>query len=466
MWGKKRKKVLDISSLSEYKDLEITPQNEEGLCMTANAMKRRSVSRISYYALSALNYISILLLTDVFLVDILQYTGMDDGAIGIVSSATGFVAFVQILLLFIGHKIRKPKLFILLGYGGMAVFFTLAYVFALLPAQPQIKQVLIIASIMLGRLIVNFASPLLSSYIYTFISYQERGTIGATNNAVSLATAIVFTIAISEVRDYYRESGNIELGMFVTAVFLAVVAVLTVISVIMMRGTTEQSSASKPATGIKDVLHHTMGSKSFLYMLLFFIFWQVASTTTGSFLGIYKINELGFSLSTIQIISTVGNITTMLLARPMGKLADQRSHELCLKLGLVGVILCFLIGAFTAPETAWLIVVYTVLFGIANLALVSSFYNMLLEFIGPTYYMYGLSLVACISGVFSFAISFLAAWLLEAIQSMGNTLFGITVYAQQILSAISTVLTLGLLVFAHFVLTKLPKLQLTDTNEG
>ncbi|MBE6916971.1 MAG: MFS transporter [Ruminococcaceae bacterium] len=430
--------------------------------MDANALKRRSVSRISYYALCALNYISALLLSDVFLVDVLQYVGLDDGAIGIVNSAIGFLAFVQILLLFIGHKIRNPKPLIFLGYGGMAVMFVLTHIFALLPLETQLKQALIIASLMLGRLIVSFASPLLSSYIYTFISYRERGTVGATNNAVSLATAIVFTIAISEIRDYYRESGNVEQGLFITAVFLAVVAVFTIISVIMMRGTTQHSSDSKPATGIRDVLRHTLGSKSFLYMLLFFIIWQIASTITINFQGIYKLNELGFSLSTVQIIGTVGNITTMLLARPMGKLADRRSHQLCLKLGLVGVILSFLIGAFTAPETAWLIVVYTILFGISNLALSSCAHNMLLEFVGPTYYMYSLSLVACISGIFSFGISFLAAWLLETIQSMGNTLFGMTVYAQQILSAISAVLSLGLLAFAHFILTKLPKQKLSD----
>lgn len=433
--------------------------------MTANTLKSRSVSRISYYALCALNYISALMLADVFLVDVLQYAGFDDGTIGIVTSASGFVSLVQVLLLFIGHKIRRPKMFILLGYGGMAVFFALAYVFALLPAQPQIRQVLIIASVMLGRLLVNFASPVLGSYIYTFISYQERGTVGATNNTVSLATAIVFTIAISEVRDHYRESGDVEQGLLVTAAFLAIVAVLTAISITMMRGTTEQSSNSKPATGIKDVLHHTLGSKSFLYMLLFFIIWQIASTITGSFLGIYKINELGFSLSAIQIIGTVGNITAMLLARPMGKLADRRSHQLCLKLGLVGVIASFLIGAFTTPKTAWLIVVYTALFGISNLVLSSCFHNMLLEYVGPTYYMYSNALITCISGLCSFAISFLAAWLLETIQSMGNTLFGMTVYAQQILSAISTVLTLGLLGFAHFVLTRLPKQQLTGIKE-
>ena len=234
--------------------------------MIASTLKRRSVSRISYYALCAFNYISALLLMDVFLVDILQYAGLDDGAIGIVNAATGFLSFVQILLLFIGHKIRNPKPLIVFGYCGMAVMFVLTHIFALLPLETQLKQILIVASLMLGKLIVSFASPLLSSYIYTFVSYQERGTVTATNSTISLATAIVFTLAIGKVRDYYRESGNMEQGLTVTAIFLGIVTVLTALSVVMMRGSSKESSDSKPVTGTKDILHHTLGNKSFLYM--------------------------------------------------------------------------------------------------------------------------------------------------------------------------------------------------------
>lgn len=433
--------------------------------MAANTLKSRSVSRISYYALCALNYISALMLADVFLVDVLQYAGFDDGTIGIVTSAMGFVSFVQILLLFVGHKIRRRKVVILFGYTGMAAMFALVYVIALIPAGTQIKQILIVACLLLGKLIVNFSSPLLDSFKYSFVSYQERGTVTATNSTVSLATAIVFTLAIGKVRDYYRESGNMEQGLTVTAIFLGIVTLLTTLSVVMMRGSSEEASDSEPVTGIKDILRNTLGSKSFLCMLLFYILWGVASTITNSFLGVYKLNELQYNIGTVQIINTASNIVAMLLARPMGKLADKRTHSLTLKYALMAHVLAFIVSALTAPETAWLAFAHAIISGISGIVLSSCFFNMLLEFTGPTYYMYGIALITCISGVCGFAISFLAAWLLETIQSMGNTLFGMTVYAQQILSAISAVLTLGLLGFAHFVLTLLPKQQLTGAKE-
>jgi Na+/melibiose symporter-like transporter len=433
--------------------------------MTANTLNRRTVSRISYYALSALNYIAIQLLADVFLVDLLQYAGFHDGAIGIITSANGIVAFVQILLVFVGHKIRKQKPLIFLGFTGMSFMFFLSYVVALCPMEALLKQILILACSFLGRLVVNFASPFLSIYKYSFVSYQERGTVDATNSTISLATAIIFTLTISAVRDYYRESGNVDQGLQITAIFLGIVTLLTALSIVMMRGSSEKAADSKPVTGIKDVLQHTLGSKSFLCMLLFYIFWLVASTITTNFLGIYKVNELGFSLGATQIISTAGSITAMLLARPMGKLADKKSHSLCLKYALMAHIVAFLVSAFTAPETAWLTIVYAIISGIAGLVLSSCYYNLLLEYIGPTYYIAGISLITCISNALGFAVSFFAAWLLETIQSMGNTLFGMKIYAQQILSAISAVMTLGLLGYAHFILTRLPKRELIDTKD-
>lgn len=434
--------------------------------MTANALKSRSVSRISYYALCALNYIAMLLISDVFLVDVLQYTGFSDSAIGIVTSSLGFVSFVQILLLFIGHKIRRRKAIILFGYTGVAAMFVLLHVITLVPAETQIKQFLIVACLLVGRLVVNFSSPVLEIFKYSFISYQERGTVTATNSTVSLATAIVFTLALGKVRDYYRESGNVEQGLIVTAVFLGVVTLLTALSAAMMQGSSEEAANAKPVTGIKEILHHTLGKKSFLCMLLFNILWLMASSITNSFLGIYKINELKFSLGTIQIINTVSSIVAMVLARPMGKLADKRTHSLCLKLSLIAYFVAFVFLSLTTPETAWLVVVHAVISGIAGIVISSSFYNMLLEYTGSAYYMYGYALISCCSNLAGFAVSFVGAWLLETIQATGNTLFGVTVYAQQILAAISALMTLGLLAFTHFVITKLPKQQLNDEKEA
>lgn len=433
--------------------------------MDANILKRRTVSRISYYALCALNYITFLLLSDVFFVDLMQYAGFTDATIGIISSALGFATFVQLILLFIGHKIRRRKAVILFGFTGMPVMFVFMHLIALMPMNLLLKQFLMIAALLIGRLVCNFASPVFDIFKYSFISFQERGAVIATNQAVSLATAIVSTLAIGAVRDYYREAGNVEQGLFVTAIFLGVVTVLTAISVLLMRGSSSEAENTRSAGGVKEIFQNTLGSKSFLCMLLFYILWQVANSITNNFWGLYKLNELRFSISTVQIINTTCNILAMLLVRPLGKLADKYTHSLLLKFSLIGYVISFTIGAFTSPDCAWLAVVQALVGAIPGVILGACFFNVLLDYTGATYYMYSIALTNCISNACSFGISFIAAWLLETIQSMGNTLFGMTVYAQQILSAISAVLTLGLLGFAHFVFTKLPKQNLTDTNK-
>ena len=218
-------------------------------------------------------------------------------------------------------------------------------------------------------------------------------------------------------------------------------------------------------SGIKDILKNTFGSKSFLHMLLFYILWQVALFITNNFWGLYKLKELQFSISTVQLINTACNILAMLLVRPLGKLADKYTHSLFMKFALMGYVISFSIGAFTSPDCTWLAVVQALVAAVPGTIMGSAFFNVLLDYTGATYYMYSIALVNCVSNACGFGISIIAAWLLKLIQSTGNTLFGMTIYAQQVLAAISALLTLGLLGYAHFVLTKLPKQQLIDAKE-
>ena len=59
-----------------------------------------------------------------------------------------------------------------------------------------------------------------------------------------------------------------------------------------------------------------------------------------------------------------------------------------------------------------------------------------------------------VSGIVAFLASLLGGVLLRHIQAAGNTLFGIPVYGQQVLSLISACLFLWGLLYLHFVIGK------------
>ena len=432
--------------------------------MDAKTFKRRRVSRISYFAFSVFTYLPALLVSDVFLVDLLQYAGFDDGAIGIVSSSAYFVALAQLLVLFCGHKIRKPKLIITFGYVNFVTMFALVHILALTPIDTQLKQILIVVCLLLGRLTSNFACPFLDACKFSFVSYNERATFTATNNIISLAASLVFTLAMGYTRDYYRASGNILQGLQISAIIILIFSALTLASTLLM-DFSKAPATFAPTAGIKDILRNTFGTKSFLYLLLFYLLLSIANCITTGFWGVYKTKELNFSVGTLQVVNMVSNVATMLLLRPISRFADRRSYLKCVQIFLVGVFLSFVLGALTTPECAWLAVVFTILYSFSCSVVTNLFFNMLLDYIHASYYMYSTAMISCISGLCGFGISFAAAWLLEWIQSNGNTLFGMTVYAQQILSAISALIVIVLWLFAKFILGRLPKQQLTDGGE-
>ena len=60
----------------------------------------------------------------------------------------------------------------------------------------------------------------------------------------------------------------------------------------------------------------------------------------------------------------------------------------------------------------------------------------------------------CISGVLGFCATLLGSYVLSHIQNNGNMLFGIPVYGQQVLSAISLIIVLCCIVYDRVVVEK------------
>ena len=65
-----------------------------------------------------------------------------------------------------------------------------------------------------------------------------------------------------------------------------------------------------------------------------------------------------------------------------------------------------------------------------------------------------LALKTCIGGIFGFGASLLGSRILHLVQESGNRVFGIPLYGQQLLSAISFLLIVVLIVYVKRVIEK------------
>ena len=159
-------------------------------------------------------------------------------------------------------------------------------------------------------------------------------------------------------------------------------------------------------------------------------------------------------MTVIQIINISACLARALISKPFGKYSDKRTFAKGIELGLVIAAASFLSGIFATPSTRFFIIVHTVLFHVCMAGVEGNFVNVTYSYVDNRYFAEASAIKNCISGVFGFGASLVGGRILATVQANNNTLFGYTVYGQQILFAISFVLVLCAILFAHFVVGK------------
>ena len=99
-------------------------------------------------------------------------------------------------------------------------------------------------------------------------------------------------------------------------------------------------------------------------------------------------------------------------------------------------------AAFTSPGTArWIYLVYVVFYGFSTAGLNSGLLNLVYDYVAPADRAAALGIKNACGGFVGFLVSLGAGAILTKIQSAGGlTIFGITLYAQQVLAIISALI--------------------------
>ena len=176
-------------------------------------------------------------------------------------------------------------------------------------------------------------------------------------------------------------------------------------------------------------------------------------------MGSYKTGDLAFTVGQVQIINTIGVLFRFAISKPLGKLSDKTSYCTGLLIGFSMLALCFALNVFTSPSARWMLIVYSLLY-YGSLALIhQNFVNITFDYVESDYFVQATSIKAALSGLSGFLASLIGASILNAVQGNNNTVFGLNIYAQQVLSAIAFVIALTLVAFIFFVLRKQKKLS-------
>jgi len=418
-------------------------------------------TRRVYIVEALLEYLVALLVTGAFLSAICKQVGVSDAVTGIVSS---FISLACVAQMFSGALVRPgqstKKILIVCAIVNQLMFATL-YMIPFIHVPQAVKVTLFIVMILSAYFILNIAQPVQYKWLMTFVPMNQRGRFTANKEIVSLIGGMTFTFAMGNMVDYFKATGREQPGFILCGVTIFAVSILHLISMLLAADEprVEPVSAGQKENRFKGAFALLGKSKALRRLLVIDILWKTAVYMSTPYYGTYLIVELGFSLTMVSIFNIIHSSSRAVVSPWFGRIADKKGWVSLLSLCLVICVAGYIAATFMNPGLRFLYVVYYALYAICMAGANSSLYNITYDYVPEEQFTNAFGARNAISGIVGFLASLLGGWIVSTVQANGNLLFGHTIYAQQLLSAIAGTIMLILLIYVRLVIARMPKKQ-------
>lgn len=420
-----------MNDIAETKT-ELTRDNEP--------KKHWRVNRLAYIAEAALEYFISLLITGAFLAAILKNIGVPDSVTGITTSLASFGFSAQLAaVLFIKPKTSVKRMVTVLMLINQLMFVSL-YMIPFIKIGHSLKVALFVIMFLGGHFLTNMAVPFRTNWLMSYVESNKRGSFTANKEIISLLGGMVFSYVMGAVIDYFDASGNTRVGFLICGATLFCLCILHLVSLLSVKEDALQctGAALQRTHSLKSVFKATLFNRDFSKVIFLDILWHMSTGIAVSYYGTYQINELGFSLTYVAVLSAVYSLVRIAFSRFFGKYADRHSWSEMLILSFLIGAASFLINVFTVPANGKVMyTVYYIFYAIYYAGVNSGIVNITFDYAKPENRTYALGVKSAVGGICGFLASLAGGEIVSAVQANNNIVLGQTIYAQQILSLIA-----------------------------
>lgn len=411
-----------------------------------------ALSRFLYILEAALEYFISLLVTGAYLAKITSAIGMSDTLTGILTSFVSLGFGFQIIAVFLANK-RPVKRWVTLLHCLNQLAFALIYFIPLAPISHEMKNFLFVAFLLIGYILTNVVNSPKINWFMSLVEDKRRGAFTANKEMVSLIGGMIFSFSIGYVIDNLESAGNINGAFVVCGVSIFILMLLHSATLIFSK---EKPVEANEVCSVKQLLKELLTDKNLFKVIFVSVLWSVVNYASTPFYGSYQIKELGFTMTFVSILSAAYAIVRTIFSRPMGKFADKYSFakmlNICFSIALAG----FIVNIFTVPANGKVLyTVYYMLYAVAMAGINSATINLIYDYVDKEKRTGALALKSTICGFAGFFTTLIVSPLVSYVQRNGNRLFGINIYAQQIVSVISAILLVVLLVYLNTTVKQL-----------
>lgn len=401
-----------------------------------------------YIIQAAVEYLVAILVSGSFLATITKELGFSDSLTGIISAIISLGCLFQLLSVTIRRNVKRTV--VLLSLANQ-VLFLLLYVIPLSGMEKPVKTAAFVGAIILAYLIYYIIHPKKFNWLMSSVEDGHRGTFTAAKEIVSLVTGITFSFGMGALVDHLAAKGEQRMAFVVCAVVIFALSIVHMLLLIWFPANESRNVGRSFKSGMKLVL----SNKGLKKTVMVFVLYYIANDAINPFMGTYKISELGMSLSLVTAIGMVGSGSRVAVSHLWGRYADRRSFA-----AMAGK--CFLILAaawvcivFATPTNGVvMMILYSAFHGVAMGGINSSLTNMVYDYVPRDQCAEAIAVTQATAGVVGFLTTVCVSPLVTAIQEAGNTVFGISAYAQQVLALVAAVITVTIAIYIRLALVR------------
>ena len=419
------------------------------------------VSRLLYIVEAALEYFFAIAVGTVYLAKITEHIGIPDSITGVLTAFVSLGCGFQIIALFLAHK-KPVKKWVTVFQVISQLLFSVMYFVPTLPISKAWQTALLICAMLLAQILHNAINSPKINWLMSLVEEGKRGRFTANKEIVSLLGGMAFSFALGQIMDSFSENGEISVGFIVCGVILLFLTGLHTLTLVFSK---EKPYGEVKKFNVKETFS-LFKNKTVLKVIGVFILWNIASYITTSFMGAYQVKDLGFNTGFASVIIIIGSFARAIVSRPIGRFADKYSFCKMLYICFGIEALAFLTAIFISPSNGKVMyIVYYALYCIGCAGINSSIINLIYDYVDNDKRTGALALVNTASGVAGFLATLTVSPLVSYIQENGNSIFGMNIYAQQLLSVFSLIIVGVIILYLLLVVSKMKKRQNATQGE-
>lgn len=418
---------------------------------------KTKITRIAYVIEAGFEHFIALFVTGTMLGYILDVIGFSDAMQGIVSTVATFTCGAQLAAIF--FKPSNRKRLVTIGHLLNQTCFFLLYLLPIFDLPQGIKPVLLTVLLFMGHIVNNAINPTKITWLMSSVDDNKRGSFTAVKEMISLAGGMAVSLSFGAVADTFRDASGVPTRPYYVICASAIFIMMTIHTVSLLISTDPQPDKA-PRVPVGEAISRIFCERALVKVIGVGIIWNVTSALSTSFYASYVREELGFSFTLIALMSTAGSVCRILVSPILGRIGDKYSFSTSMTLSFVVVAFGFLAMSFTRPETRWLYIAYVCLHAFAMAGINSGVINLIYDYVVPRDRAIAMGIKNALGGIIGFFTALLSGLALDKIQANGGaTVFGLNLYAQQILALSSCVATVLLIVYMRTVIAPLNKLN-------